>query len=141
MKQLFALALVFVLSGCASLGSDEGQQLAARIGVQYATLKVIGDDADRAATVVSVIDSAIELVEGGDALPIDLLEAEIRDVIPFDKLDQADTLLVELLILQVREELDLRVDDGLIDPEKVAKVLEVLTWVRDAAALGVEPTE
>jgi uncharacterized protein YceK len=141
MKKLFALALVFVLSGCASLGSDEGQQLAARIGVQYATLKVIGDDADRAATVVSVIDSAIELVEGGDALPIDLLEAEIRDVIPFDKLDQADTLLVELLILQVREELDLRVDDGLIDPEKVAKVLEVLTWVRDAAALGVEPTE
>jgi uncharacterized protein YceK len=141
MKQLFALALVFLLSGCASLGSDEGQNVAARIGVQYATLKVIGEDADRAATVVGVIDSAIELVEGGDALPMDLLESEIRDAIPFDKLDQADTLLVELLILQVREELDLRVDDGLIDPEKVAKVLEVLTWVRDAAAVVAEPVE
>ena len=137
-KKLIALiGSVALMFGCASLSTNDGQQAVARIGVQYATLKVINGKVDRAAKVVEVADVAIELASGG-ALPLGLLEEQIRKAIPWSELDSADRQLVELLILQVREELAIRVGDGLIDPEKVGAAIEVLRWVRDAAALALE---
>lgn len=136
MKKLFALICSFFMFGCATGQPDPGQQAIARIGVQYATLKVINGKADRAEAVLDVVNAAIAIAEGGDLVPIDLLESQIRAVIPWDGLDDADKQLVNLLILQVKAELETRVDDGLIDAEKVAGVLEVLKWVRDAAELA-----
>jgi hypothetical protein len=140
-KKLVAILGMCSLFGCASMGTDEGQTAVARIGVQYATLKVINGDIDRAEAVLDVVNAAIALAEGGDLVPIDLLESQIRAVIPWDGLDDADKQLVNLLILQVRAELEVRVDDGLIDAEKVAQVLEVLKWVRDAAQTATIPVE
>lgn len=137
MKKFIALVCTFILMSCASLSTDRGQQAAARIGVQYATLKVIDGDADRATSVVEVVDRAIALAEG-EPVSLDDLEAQIRDAIPWNKLDDADTLLAELLILQIREELDVRVVDGLVDPERAAAAVEVLRWVRDAASLAAK---
>lgn len=140
-KKLVAILGISALMGCASMGTDEGQTAVARIGVQYATLKVINGKVERAEAVLDVVNAAIALAEGGEILPIDLLESQMRAVIPWDGLDDADKQLVNLLILQVRAELEVRVDDGLIDSEKVAKVLEVLEWVRDAAELAATPQE
>lgn len=137
MKKFIVLFCTFILMGCASFSTDQGKQVAARIGVQYATLKVIDGDTDRATLVVSVADRAIALAEG-EPVSTSVLEEQIRAAIPWDKLDDADKLLVELLILQVRNELDIRVADGLVDPERAAAAVEVLQWVRDAAALAIE---
>ena len=137
MNKFIALVCTFILMSCASLSTDRGQQVAARIGVQYATLKIIDGDADRASSVVEVVDRAIALAEG-EPVSIDDLEAQIRDAIPWNKLDDADYMLAEVLILQIREELDVRVVDGLIDPERAAAAVEVLRWVRDAAVLAAK---
>lgn len=140
-KKIIALVSgLFMTMGCASLSTSDGQKAAARIGVQYATLKVINGKADRADKVIEIVDSVISFANG-ETVPIDVLEEQVRTLIPWDKLDDADKQLVELLILQVRSELDARVGDGLVDPEKVAAAVEVLTWVRDAAAIAATPEE
>ena len=51
-------------------------------------------------------------------------------------MDLADRQLVELLILQVRAELEGRVSEGLVEADRVAAAVEVLQWVHDAAALA-----
>ena len=126
---IFALAL---MTGCATTG---GQDVAARIGVQYATPKIIDGDAARAQSVVDVTSQAISLAAGG-VVDLDVLEAQVREAIPWDDMDLADRQLVELLLLQVRAELDQRVDEGLVEADRVASSVEVLQWVHDAAELA-----
>lgn len=133
MKFLLPLLAALVL-GCASLPAGD-QSVAARIGVQYATLKVIDGDAGRAQSVVDVSAQAISLASG-ESVDIDVLEAQVREAIPWNEMDLADQQLVELLILQVRAELEARTAEGLVDAERVAAAVEVLQWVHDAAVLA-----
>lgn len=135
LRALLASLIVALTFGCASMQTPEGQAAAARIGVQYATLKYVGEDAGKAQRVVDVADTAISLAETG-TVPIDVLEQQVREAIPWSDLDLADRQLVELLILQVRAELDARVVDGQVDPERAGDAVEVLKWVRDAASLA-----
>lgn len=128
-KWLVWAILLSTLSGCAVL---EGNPATARFAVQYATLKVIKDDHWKAARVVQIVTQAAELLDESSAT-IALLEAAVRSSIDWDKLDAADTLLADNLIIAVKFELEKRVGDSLLDPEKTFAIKMVLSWIIEAA--------
>lgn len=128
------LALYVLMTGCAGTRHLEGDTIVARVAVQYATLKVINQDTDRAVRVDAIAGMAIDVAEGG-VTGIDELERQVRVAICWECMAPEDAMLAELLIQSVRAELDERIEGGLIDPERAAAATEVLTWVRDAARL------
>lgn len=131
-----AIAACVLLSGCLT----PREEAAARIAVQYATLRVIDGQPGRAARVGAIANEAIEYAEGGEAVDLAVLEQQVRAAIPWEDLHPADAQLVHLLISYVRAELEARVGEGLIPPERVAVAVEVLRWVREASEIA-EPRE
>ena len=141
MKKYFALflsLLILSLSGCAGFSTtqffgDTTVQVAARIAIQYGTMKFIDDDADRAARVIAFVDAALVIAEA-DSASIGELSAQIQGLIPYDKFDSADRVLIASLSEAVVIELTRRVD---VSPETpLADIREVLGWVKLAAELS-----
>ncbi len=126
----FAVAtvlLAFVLGGCASLTT---QPEAAKLVVQYATLKYVGDSPERAGRVISVVTAA-DAVAAQGAGTLDAFEA----VIPWDALEPADRLLARNLVAILRAEIEERLDLGGTAP-LAEHVSVVLGWVREAAEIA-----
>lgn len=128
---LFATVLV-AISGCASFQGSATEKLV----VQAATMKVIEAGADRAAKAARIIAAAdaarVWLDTDGVTLP-ELRDAMVARIAAAD-IEASDKLLATALVDVVVAELDLRIGDGLISPEKRVTVNTVLSWVVQAAA-------
>lgn len=138
------LAGSLALSGCTSVQNFlDGGNGASKLVVQYATLKYIGRAGDEAAQaaralrVQSVVDEVREVAHGDDVY-ISTLVNYVTAKLPND-LDAADRLLATALIGAVAQELEARVGDGVLDPEKLIAVDTLLGWVIDAAKLIPAP--
>lgn len=118
------------LSGCAWLSENEGS---ARLLTTYATLKVIDGDAARADRVEEI---ALEVATYAGADPdvsVDALIARVRGLIDWSDLDEADTLLVNALLVEVSIRLKEKLGDGLIPEDARITVQTLAGWVIEAA--------
>lgn len=133
MKKLLAVAMMVFLSACATFGQNANT---AKLGVTYATLKYIekaGDpvaQAERAADVRRVAED-VRVVASGEAVTVAALEAAALAQLP-DSLSPADRFLATALIQAAVAELQVRVGEGVLDPEKKLQVEAVLAWVVEA---------
>ena len=131
--KIFAVALLVLLSACSTFGQNANT---AKLGVTYATLKYIekaGDSAaqsERAASVRRVAD-AVREVATGEAVTVAALEAAALAQLP-DSLSPADRFLATAVIQSAVAELQVRVGEGVLDPEKKLQVEAVLSWVVEA---------
>ena len=131
-RALVALLLVALTAlGCAALTE---RPATAKLVVQYATLKYVGDDVEKAARVVAVADSVELAATSGEVGSLDALEA----LIPLADLDPADRLLATQLVSVIREELEQRLDLGSAS-ELAEHVGTLASWVREAAAISALP--
>ena len=122
--------LVVLQTGCES---TEASSPIARLAVQYATIKVVQNNPEHAARVVEIA-TALEKDAGNTvAVTVVLLETIVRSQIRWENLDAADTALVDVLILTVRDELTQRLGTGILGPEQALVVAQVAGWIRDAA--------
>lgn len=126
---LTMLTAAVFLSGCATM---EDNPTLTRAVFEYATLKVIDGDAERADRVVDLMDDLMVLASGEST--VELLDERLREQINWSSLSPADTILVNAVLEEVRMELDRQVGDGLLDPDQQLRVIEVLTWIRNAAS-------
>ena len=133
---LVALAPSLLLTGCATWQTEPSQVAIARLGVQYATVKVIRGDPVRAARVLLVVDEALT-VAGTDPTNLDAMEAQARAAIPWASISPEDRILVEFLLMQVRTELEARLRE-MPAPGVPLAAVTVLTWVRDQAAMSAQ---
>ena len=134
MKSIAILIFALFIStgmGCASFGQNQD---AAKLATQYATLKVIDGDAERAARISAVIADTLEVLDNS-AITVAAVESAVREQIEWSELDPADTLLANALIESVRIELEARVGSGALDEEQTVRVRAVLMWISDAAKL------
>jgi hypothetical protein len=148
MFKQFATALICALTlafttACTSLQPVDGQSqeantqsLAAKSAIQYATIKAIEGKSERAKRVVSITADLDSLVDGNTQASVDKVEQLVRDEVRWDKLDTADTLLVNNLINGVKVQLQKRIDEGVLDKDERVAVRTVLTWVREAAKIA-----
>lgn len=128
-KYAAVLVLVFLV-GCSIL---DQHQASAKLAIQFATLKYIDNDDDKAARVQAVVLNARELA--ATASTLDALDEAVRGSIDWSKLDDADKLLASSLLDMIREELRARFGDGALNPEQVVAINKVLDWIDEAAQL------
>lgn len=135
MKKIIVNFVASVL-GCVSLAACKSDQtIAAHLAVSYATAKYIEKDGptnyvQRATRVRAVVD-LVASAAAGESVTVDQLKAYVVSKLPPD-LSPADKLLATQLISIASEELQLRVGAGVIPPDKLVKVKQVLEWVTEA---------
>lgn len=133
--------LMLALSACSAVQSvSDGlaeNEAATKIAVQYATAKVITSADDIAADDVSQhVERVRVLVAEDSVLDIGRLALEARREIDWTRLDAADQLLLEALLAQVQDSLEEAVAPELIDDERRVRILTLLDWMAQAAALA-----
>jgi len=133
-KHIILAALAAVMfTGCASL---TGTSASEKLIVQVATMKFIeaGDDrAEKAAKIVSAAAQARVWLDVEGVSLADLQAAMLARVNAAD-LEPSDKLLAAALVEVVAAELNVRIGEGVISPEKKATVNAVLAWVEQAAS-------
>lgn len=137
-KVAAVLGLALAFAGCSFLQSIEPDTK--QLAVQYATLKVIDGDSDRAARVVDLVQEGRQYVESGASVTVAALYEGVRDRIDWQSLDPADRILIEAILTRARERLREEIGVGLLDPDQQVKVLTVLDWI-EAAASGHQSTQ
>lgn len=132
MKAL-VITLALFLTGCASIQSGN---VAAKLAVQVATMKVIESDDDRtakAARIVSAVEQARVWLDVDGVTLADLKVAALRRL-QERNLDPSDMLLASALVDIVAAELDVRIGQGALSPEQKVTVNTFLGWVAEAAS-------
>jgi predicted RecB family endonuclease len=124
-------------------GCKGSEQVAARVAVSYATAKLIEKSepgearAQKAAEILAVADKVDELASG-ESMTVDALRAYVASRL--SHLSPADRMLAGVLIDEAARALREKIGDGVIDPERLVKVREVLSWVREGA-ISYVPTD
>ena len=134
-RALFFVACVlggFVLGGGCAWLKDHGG--AARLTVQYATIKVINHDANKAQRVIEIAKDVQKIAESDTHLTVDRLMDAIVDHIDFDNLDVADKMLITALLKELARELKDRIPEGHIAELKLT-VDHIAGWIISAARL------
>lgn len=132
MRSIVFAAVLAVLSGCASFQGSATEKLV----VQAATMKVIeagSDRVEKAARIIAAADAARVWLDMDGVTLSDLRSAMVERIAAAD-IEASDKLLATALVDVVVAELDMRIGDGLISPEKRVRVNTVLSWIVQAAA-------
>src|SRR5690606_36720947 len=127
MRSIVFAAVLAVLSGCASFQGSATEKLV----VQAATMKVIeagSDRVEKAARIIAAADAARVWLDMDGVTLSDLRSAMVERIAAAD-IEQSDKLLATALVDVVVAELNMRIGDGLISPEKRVRVNTVLSWV------------
>lgn len=142
---IFSFFLAFAIVGCSFLSKPENQPIA-KMSTEYAVLKYIesaGDKvaqttrAERIATIATDIQS---LVKSDEQATIPALDTLVRSKVPWDKLSPADTILATNLIEVIEQELMSRLGTaqtpGVLTPDQLVVVVDLMNWVLEATKLG-----
>lgn len=139
MRKLF---LVFILATLAACASTPNGSIAEKLAVQVATMKYVEREqdpatrAERAARVVAVVDQARVWLDTDGVTLADLQAAAIRRL-QEKNLEPSDLLLATALVELVATELNTRIGEGVLNPEKKVTINTFLSWVEQAARFYV----
>lgn len=129
---LLSLVSVVVLSACGSVPIE--RDTSSKIFTQYAVAKFLekSSDEERAKKAENIrrVVADLESVVSGDEVTIPFLKMKAATEIAKLTDSPADRLLATNLIDVVAAELQARIGDGLLSPESIVKVRDVLAWVR-----------
>jgi hypothetical protein len=133
-------AAVLCCAGCSTLDAIAKRPAASALAVQYATAKVIelGKTTDerlaRAARIKTIALDAQKYATG-DAVTVDALQQLAIAQIAQLNLGTADMLLANALVQTAVEELQSKIGVGVIPPDKLTTVNQLLGWVITATEL------
>jgi len=133
---LCLLSLLWPFSGCQTI---QDQPTAARLAVTYATAKVIENNPDYAPRIAEIAAQVRSTLAGEIAPTVALLEGIARAHIRWDKLSPADAVMVDLLLTELRTELERRLGAGLLEPEARLRVDTVVGWIEATARSMTQP--
>lgn len=130
---LILLSFVTLLGGCGTI--EEGDP-AAKTAIQFATLKFIDEDSERANEVIRTVQRVQGLVDEQTTTSLDNLAEQARAEIDWSELDTAEQLLVNNLIDVIKAKLEEEVGERNLDPNDVVVIRNVLDWVTEAAVMA-----
>jgi hypothetical protein len=133
LQPLLAALLCLSLIACATLSEREST---ARLTVQYATLKVLGSDTERAERVRELVAEGKQYVGSDTSVTVAFLADQARARINWGSLDLADQLLIGAVLDEAQHELEKRIGEGLLSDDQRLQLMMVLDWI-DTAALMV----
>ena len=130
---LSAVSLSLLVGGCAFL--EERPQTISLV-FQYATLKYIGNNVDKAQRVLDVATELQEVVDGNESVTAALIQASLMRAVKWDQMDAADRLLAQEFINYGVEEVNKLVNAGQIDGSSLTTVSRVIDGVIRAAGIA-----
>jgi len=131
-----AALLIFVSALLAACESTTLVDSAARIGVRLATTKIVENNPQFRERIVEIADGLARNATGIAAISVSALEKLVRDEIDWQKIRDTDPqleIIVDELIIAVRNELIARLGAGELEPAQALVVSNVAGWIRDAA--------
>ena len=128
-KYLSALIVMFAMlfSGCSvleTIAKDEN-----KLAVQYATLKVIDGDTQKAEQLKAWITEARNYVDTSAEVSVSYLAEEARIRIKGKITDPADTLLAMDILNEAERRIGERLGEGPLKQEQRVKLLTVFDWI------------
>jgi hypothetical protein len=138
-KLLIAAVAALSMTGCATLQNNSGS---ARLVVSYATLKVIEAgksseaQAERALNIRRIASDAKSFLDL-ESVSLEFLQSSVRARLADLDLSPADRMLADGLVNLIVQELQLKVDSGVLSDDQRYRVSTVLGWVIDAAGYVV----
>ena len=131
MKYLSAIIVMFAMlfSGCAvleTIAKDEN-----KLAVQYATLKVIDGDTQKADRLKSWLTEARNYVDNGAEVSVSYLAEEARIRIKDKISDPADMLLAMAVLNEAERRIGERLGEGPLEQEQRVNLLTVFDWIEE----------
>ncbi len=135
MRYVLAGILALAMAGCSAVSSvTSGIGAEAELPVKYAVAKVIGEsDSVTGQGVMDVTAKVRGYVESDGELVLDDLMAQAAGEIDFASMEPADAMLVQALLAQIEHTIS--VDMPTLPEERKVRVLTLLDWIDEAAAL------
>ena len=129
-KSIIALTLAFAfITGCSVLSTiaeDEN-----KLAVQYATLKVIDGDTEKADQLKGWVTEARNYVDGSAEVTVSYLADEARARISDKISDPADMLLAMAVLNEAERRIRERLGEGLLEQEQRVNLLTVFDWIEE----------
>jgi len=130
-KYLSSVVVMFAMlfSGCAvleSIAKDEN-----KLAVQYATLKVIDGDTQKAEQLKAWITEARNYVDSSAEVSVSYLADEARIRIKDKISDPADMLLAMAVLNEAERRIQERLGDGALAEGERVKLLTVFDWIEE----------
>jgi hypothetical protein len=133
MRRITFVFLVFLVAvGCATLAEQDARL---ELATKYATLKVIEETDVTAEQVRERVEAIRLIVEADTQVAVHNLAQQVRQSINWDKLDAADQLLLDAVLMEAELRLVEVVGDGLLDDQGKVAVGVLLDWIEEAAAI------
>ena len=131
------LLAIVAIPGCSVLETvaEDRNQLA----VQYATLKVIDGESQKADRIVELVEKARAYVGEGSTVTISYLADEAAIRLRQSGLDPADMILATAILERAEARLKSEIGDGVLNDQQRVQLLTVLNWIEDAARGYVQP--
>ena len=131
MKYISVVIIMFTMlfSGCAvleSIAKDEN-----KLAVQYATLKVIDGDMQKANQLKGWITEARNYVDTSAEVTVSYLADEARVRISGKISDPADMLLAMAVLNEAERRIRERLGEGLLEQEQRVNLLTVFDWIEE----------
>ena len=121
-----------MVAGCALLAERDARL---ELATQYATLKVIAETDVTAEQVLERVGAVRLIVETDAQVTVHNLAQQVRQSISWDRLDAADQLLLNAVLMDAELRLAEIVGDGLLDDQGKVAVGVLLDWISEAAAI------
>ena len=139
MKKLICmLMMLFMLSGCATISGfiAATENPVVKLTTQYAIIKYLQNDTTKASEAERIISELIEATEKGVLVSVADIEGMAFDMIPWEKLDNADQYALMSMLVVISDMMKDKVGEGYLEIEDNMKAVEFLTWIKQAVELA-----
>ena len=130
------LLSVMVLMACSTLQSND---MRAQLAVTYAAEKIIRTEPARAVRVLDEVEKARAYLISDEPVTIAALDRSVKSRINWEKLDPADRVLINAVLIEARERLEFEIGSGVLDEAQRVKVGAVLDWIAATAQQYAAP--
>jgi len=139
-RKLMVSALAAAAVMCASCATLEANPNTVTLVTEYAVAKVIevgktSEERLTRATRIKKIAGDAQTWLNGEGVTIDILQIAAQVQIEKLNLDVADTILANALVQTIVQDLQKKIGAGVIPPDKLTKVNELLGWVVTACTM------
>ena len=136
-KTLTCALSIFLLAGCGTLERLAEHESAAKLTIQYSTLKYVDEDSEKATRIIEIVSEVRNHLNRSEVSEIGSVYNVVLAQIDFGRLDQADQFLVRGLLEVIQEEISKRIDSEFLTEGDKVMIGNVLNWVEAAARVSL----
>jgi hypothetical protein len=130
-RALLVCAAVMALAGCAT--TSPSGDIVTGYGIMKLTEEAVKDDVEKAQRVRLMAEQVRAAAANQEFQSVDLLMAEVRRHIPWDRISPADTFFANEMLRLWRDDLVTRFGEGILPEDIRLSVEKVAGWVILAA--------